>query len=84
MLWCLAMAQSILVNGKSVSQHEVADGDRIQMGLLDIQVRITPAKSSADLDQAKRDFHKTVMEFREKLVHFQREKAVFLYFPSRV
>src|SRR5215207_9915687 len=48
----LSATQSILVNGNSVSQHDLADKDRVQVGLLDIVVRITPANAAENVDQA--------------------------------
>src|SRR6516164_10058115 len=43
----LAPTQAILVNGQSVSQRELADGDRVQIGLLAIHVRIAPVRAAA-------------------------------------
>src|SRR5262245_5623652 len=39
----LAPTQAILVNGQNVSQHELADGDRVQLGTIEIRCRIVPA-----------------------------------------
>jgi hypothetical protein len=77
----LAPTQSILVNGQGASVRELADGDRVQIGLVEIQVRITAARqippASADLDQAKAEFAERVQQFREQLIQFQHEKDAF-------
>jgi trichohyalin len=39
----LAPTQSILVNGQGASVRELADGDRVQIGQVEIQVHIAPA-----------------------------------------
>jgi chromosome segregation ATPase len=43
----LAPTQAILVNGQGVSQRELVDGDRVQIGLLAIHVRIAPVRAAA-------------------------------------
>ena len=50
----LSPAQSILVNGRAVSHHDLADGERIQVGLVEILVRITAVRQTAPRDEARR------------------------------
>ncbi|MSQ97064.1 MAG: hypothetical protein EXR98_21270 [Gemmataceae bacterium] len=64
----LAPTQSIFVNGQGVSQRELADGDRVQIGIVEIHVRISPARVTAKLDEAKKEFATQVHQFREQLV----------------
>jgi hypothetical protein len=87
----LAPTQSILVNGQNVSQRDLVDGDRLQIGSLAINVRISPARApvanasgsygldgseaSSDLKKAQQAFREKVQQFREQVVSFQREKA---------
>jgi hypothetical protein len=77
----LAPTQSILVNGQAASVRELADGDRVQIGLVEIHVRITPARqvqpASADLDNAKAEFAEHAQQLREQLIQFQHEKDAF-------
>jgi chromosome segregation ATPase len=77
----LAMAQSILVNGRNVSHVDLTDGDRIQIGALEIHVRVTPARTatggSPELETSQRAFQNQVQQFREQLVRFQQEKDAF-------
>ena len=77
----LAPTQNILVNGQSVTQRDLADDDRVQIGLLDIHMRIAPAPMAGpmpeNLDQARHEFQATVAGFREQVVRFQREKDAF-------
>jgi chromosome segregation ATPase len=80
----LAPKHSVLVNGQAAYQRDLVDGDRIQVGSLDLQIHITPAVYSAradqqqgSLDKAKQDFHQSVMQFRKQLLQFQEEKAAF-------
>lgn len=76
----LAPTQAILVNGQSVSQRELADGDRVQIGLLAIHVRIAPPlplsedQGTRALAKTQRAFQERVQQFREQLVLFQHEK----------
>ncbi len=72
----LTPKQSILVNGQGVSLRELADGDRVQIGMLDVLIRITPARAPG-LDQAKEEFQNSVRQFREQLIQFQSEKDAF-------
>jgi uncharacterized phage infection (PIP) family protein YhgE len=77
----LAPTQSILVNGQTVSQRDLVDGDRVQIGLLDILVRVGSIPGAAgitpQLEKSKQAFHDQVRQFREQLIHFQREKDAF-------
>ncbi len=77
----LAPTQSILVNGQAASVRELVDGDRVQIGPVEIHVRITPARplqpASADLDQAKADLAEHVQQFREQVIQFQHDKDAF-------
>jgi hypothetical protein len=41
----LAPTLRILVNGQAASDHQLADGDRVQIGPLEINVRIAPARA---------------------------------------
>ena len=73
----LAPTQTLLVNGQPVSQGELGDGDRVQIGSLDIQVRVAPARNAPDLSKAKQELQDTALQIREQLVLFQREKEAF-------
>jgi hypothetical protein len=76
----LAQTQSILVNGQSLSQRELVDGDRVQIGLLNIHVRIAPVGAAsprtAELE-TQQALQERVQQFREQLVLFQHEKNAF-------
>jgi chromosome segregation ATPase len=77
----LTVTQNIFVNGHSVSHCEIADGDRIRIGPLELRVRILPGRqainTSAELAKAKHEFHASVLQFREQVVLFQQERQDF-------
>ncbi len=77
----LAPTHPVLVNGKNVAQAELVDGDRVQVGLVEIQIRITPAQSAAahspDLEHERQEFQESVRQFRQKLLSFQHDKEEF-------
>lgn len=77
----LAPTQTLTVNGEASSQCDLNDGDRVQIGTLEIQVRIAPVRATAsagpDLTRAKQDLQDTALQIREQLVLFQREKEAF-------
>jgi hypothetical protein len=57
----LSPTQGIVVNGESVGQRELADGDRVQLGQIDILCRIAPGRaappaSDETLERGKREF----------------------------
>src|SRR5262245_60183360 len=54
----LAATQVMLLNGQNVSRAELADGDRLTLGALDIYVRVAatePATVPADADAVESD-----------------------------
>jgi hypothetical protein len=77
----LAVTQSILVNGHGVSHSELADGDRVQIGALELRLRILPGRqpinTTAELTRAKQAFHESVLQFREQVLRFQQERQEF-------
>lgn len=77
----LAPTQTIHVNGHPVSNHELADGDHITLGSLDIELHITPPRSNAlaapDLDIARQSLQQQMQQFRAQVVQFENEKAAF-------
>ncbi len=78
----LAPTQTILVNGHGVSHCEINDGDRIEIGALQIEVGVAAAPTlqmpvSPGSDPTKDEFQKAVAQFREKVVLFQKEKDAF-------
>src|ERR1043165_8561973 len=77
----LTPSQHILVNGRSATHVELSDGDSIRIGLCDIQIRISPPregmKTSANLEEARRELQERVAAFREQLLHWQKEKETF-------
>ena len=77
----LAPTQSILVNGRSASHLDLADGDRVQLGTIDIRVHVAaalaPAVPSPNLANAERELQEKVLKFREQVVQLQNEKADF-------
>jgi chromosome segregation ATPase len=74
----LSATHAVLVNGTSVSQYDLVDNDRVQVGLLEIVVRIsTPAGATGNIDHANREFQQSVAQFRDTVVRFQKEKEAF-------
>ena len=73
----LTPTQAILVNGQSVSQYDLTDGDRIQIGSLEIHVHLVPVPQADNLDRTKQTLHDSVLQFREQIIQFQHEKDAF-------
>jgi hypothetical protein len=73
----LAPTQTVLVNGQSVAQCELADGDCVQIGPIEFRLQIGAVRQPANLDQARAEFQERVEQFREQLVRFQHEKEAF-------
>jgi chromosome segregation ATPase len=81
----LAPTQTILVNGRSVSSMELAHGDRITIGGVEITLQVhastvvstTHAKLASQLEATQRELQDKINTFRAQVVQFQREKESF-------
>lgn len=67
----LTPTPALLVNGQSVSQRDLADGDRIQIGPVDIALAVGPL--SSDL-ASPYELQAAAAQLRQKLLLFQTEK----------
>jgi DNA repair exonuclease SbcCD ATPase subunit len=64
---------TILVNGSSVSQADLKDGDQVQIGHVAIALRV----EASEVDEARKSLHASMAEFRTQVTRFQAEKAAF-------
>src|ERR1051325_7727816 len=77
----LALTQPVLVNGQNISHCDLADGDRVQLGRVEIQVHIAPARFAptdiSAFSAADEGFQDSVRQLRQQVVAFQQEKESF-------
>ncbi len=88
----LAPTQTILVNGRSVSSMELAHGDRVTLGSVEITLQVhttavvsaTHAKSASQLEETQRALQEKINAFRAQVVQFQHEKELLQDERSRL
>lgn len=81
----LAPTQLLLVNGATAANADLADGDRITLGALDIFVHVQAAAEAAGASEAKeprtgkskQDLQKQLQSLRAQVVSLQEERAAF-------
>src|SRR5262245_507260 len=81
----LAPTQLLLVNGQTATNVELADGDRITLGAIDIYVRIgaatQPADGSSEMPSSptppRAELQKQLQVFRAQVVRFNEERSTF-------
>jgi chromosome segregation ATPase len=83
----LAPTQTLLLNGQVVSGAELASGDRLTIGAVDVFVQIEAAPAAAESTlaaedaawrEAQREFQAKVQAFRKQVLEFQKERDAYL------
>ena len=82
----LAPTQLVLLNGQTANHTDLADGDRITIGALDLIVHMesSPASARTDQDSSGRgDLRKQAEQLRGQVIRFQEERQAFDQFQAR-
>src|SRR5262245_49365643 len=73
----LAPTQAILVNGKTAVHADLANGDRVTIGAMDLFVRMSSgasARPAAASGPSAANLQKDITEFRTQVLRFQAER----------
>src|SRR5262245_31035166 len=78
----LAPTQLLLVNGQTAANADLADGDRITLGAIDIFVRVQSAPPYGEIAASfgasatsKQELQKQLLAFRAQVIRFNEERA---------